>query len=84
MVNELINLYQQDKSLMCPEKFLFESLTDKISVAYVTHYIDETDTKKLQPCNVGGVLGFGRAEQFCTPSVHMLSCLYSTPGDSLA
>ena len=39
---------------------------------------------KLQPCKVGGVLGLGRAEQFCTLSVHMLSCLYSTPGDSLA
>ena len=40
--------------------------------------------KKLPPCKVGGVLGLGRAEQFCTLSVHMLSCLYSTPGDSLA
>jgi hypothetical protein len=40
--------------------------------------------KKLQPCKVGGVPGLGQAEQFCKLSVHMLSCLYSTPGDGLA
>ena len=44
---------------------------------------DKRRRKKLQPCKVGGVLGLGRAEQFCTLSVHMLSCLYSTLGDSL-
>jgi hypothetical protein len=43
------------------------------------YFIGFRKSKKLQPCKVGGVQGLGRAEQFCTLSVHMLSCLYSTP-----
>ena len=40
--------------------------------------------EKLQPCKVGWVTGLGQVEQYCTLSVHMLSCLYYTTGASLA
>ena len=48
------------------------------------NYMEKAGRKKMQPCKVGdGVLDSGQAEQYCTLRVQMISCLYSTTGDSL-
>ena len=39
---------------------------------------------KLKPCQEGGLPGLVQAEQYCTIDAHIVSCLYSTPGASLA